>query len=141
MNHTSPISDVTFTKDYRHIKSLRKAEPSKTTPTDTIDGEELKWVQSKLQQEPNSSHDMPTSSNLQEPNTHLADASVDHSPHYDTPSNIPVRGEECAVQDKATRSLSPPPPDAKNYNTGVSPIIALTCWEPLSAHISMCVYT
>ena len=137
MNHSSPVSDVSFTRDYRHIKSLRKDKLSKATPTDLIDGEEPKWVQSKLQQEPvilNSyshatpTHDTPTSSNLQESNKHSASVSVGRSPHYDTPSNIPVRGKECAVQDTSkisVRSLSPPPADARNYNTGVSIIIII----------------
>ena len=63
----------------------------------------------------------PSSVTTAQESTKLSIEAVDPSPRYDTPSNIPVRGKECAGRDnKAARSLSPPPADAKNYRTGVS---------------------
>lgn len=108
------------------MRKPSKSELKTATPTELIDGEQPKWVESKLQQQrpqiavtsnaSHTQHDTPTSS-VQESNKLF----VDPAPHYDTPSNIPVRGKECAVQEKVEviRSLSPPPNNAKNYRTGV----------------------
>lgn len=129
LRSNSPMSDISFVKDYRHIRSLRKdnsaVDPlvnNTTNNTDSLlhDENELPWIESGLMTSSTTPTDTSSKLTIDENNCPSVDDST-------TPS-IPVRGNDYAtirkddddtvIQTERKRTtFAPPPAKIHNYNT------------------------
>lgn len=101
------MSDVTFTRDYSHIRALRKTY-SDVTPTQmTKPAENISYLNTT------------TKDTVTPPTTN------ENLPQEQTPPEVPVRGGEYATIRQDQREtlkktvFIPPPAESKNYHTWV----------------------
>ena len=98
------MTDVTFTRDYSHIRSLRKTY-SDASPTPVTKPPE---IVSRLNTTTKDTFTPPTTN--------------EDLPQEHTPPEIPVRGSEYATirQESPKKTVfTPPPAESRNYHTWV----------------------